>query len=78
MYLSQLTLETGKLEDAHPGYQAAETREVEALLLFETPQAGDWDGAAVTMDATRAVKNREASMSLGAKKSRTGDERMKQ
>jgi hypothetical protein len=67
VYLSQLTLETGKLEDAHPGYHAAETRESEALL-----QTGDWDGAAVTRDAAMAERNREASISLGIKESMEG------
>ena len=51
VYLSQLMLETGKLVDAHPGYQAAE---------IAVPAVG----AAVATDAVRAEKMREASMTL--------------
>ena len=54
VYLAQLMLETGKLADAHPGYQAAE---------MVVPAVG----AAVTTDAARAEKRREASMSLAIK-----------
>ena len=51
VYLSQLMLETGKLADPHPGYQAAE---------MAVPAVG----AAVTTDAARAEKTSEASMPL--------------
>ena len=47
-------LETGKLADPHPGYQAAE---------MVVPAVG----AAVTTDAARAQKRREASMPLAIK-----------
>jgi len=49
VYLSQLMLETGKLADPHPGYQAVE---------MVAPAVG----AAVTTDAARTEKRREVSM----------------
>jgi len=56
VYLSQLMLETGRLADAHPGYQAVE---------MVVPAVGA--GEAVTTDAARAEKRREASMALAIK-----------
>jgi len=73
VYLSQSMLETGKLADPHPGYQAAE-------------MAVPADGAAVTRDAAKAEKRREVSMSLamrdargrpGLEKGRRGEHRYK-
>jgi len=57
VYLSQLTLETGKLADPHPGYHAAE---------MAVPAVG----AAVTTDAARAERRREASMPLAVENAR--------
>jgi len=74
LYFSQLMSERGKVVASHPGYQAAEMNLAGVDPLYGTDTGGvGWlgsvsqGGAAVTMDAARAERKREASMPLGRK-----------
>jgi hypothetical protein len=82
LYFSQLMLDREESVASHPGYQAAEMKEVgddiDPLVGFDRVIGWLVDGAAAAKDAARAESRTEPSMSLekrrGGRKGRVGCE----